>query len=307
MIIGSPCLNCSCLLDRSSTRSPLRVLSRSGVGTLESDLDGGVCCGGWFCLCGVPSVLTISGSFLSGPRWPRSSRLGSAGRWKDSSLPPLGRSTSRLCGSLISLPPPSRLGLGWRLSCGPGLSGNLSPPPGRPLISTWGRESLTKSLRSRSVTRPCCGCWACGLSGSWCCGCGLPGCCCTITLVFWIAFGLMTRSVAALTGMFSSLLGVLARIGSLTNCCCGACCGLGGSLEGCRLSGGGIGPGLWGKFATRRPLSAAFEVSWICGVVAVLLASFLELSSISPSSFSASTFVGSIKGPLESRLALHLA
>lgn len=117
----------------------------------------------------------------------------------------------------------------------------------------------------------------------------------------------MTRSVAALTGMFSSLLGVLALIGSLTSCCCGACCVLGGSLEGCRLSGGGIGPGLWGKFATRRPLSAAFEVSWICGVGATLLASFLELSSISPSSFSASAFAGSIKGPLESRLALRLA
>lgn len=160
--MGSPCLNCSCLLDRSSTRSPLRVLSKSGVGTLESDLEGGVCCGGWFCLCGVPSVLTISGSFLSGPLWPRSSRLGSAGRWKDSSLPPLGRSISRLCESRISLPPLSRLGLGRRPSCPglscPGLSGNLSPPPGRPLISTCGRESLTKSLRSRSVTRPCCGC-----------------------------------------------------------------------------------------------------------------------------------------------------
>lgn len=114
----------------------------------------------------------------------------------------------------------------------------------------------------------------------------------------------MTRSVAVLTGMFSSLLGVLALIGSLASCCCCVCCGLGGSLEGCRLSGGGIGPGLCGRFATRRPLSAVFDISWICGAGTIrLVASFFELSSISPSSFSASIFAGSIKGPLGAQIS----
>jgi hypothetical protein len=110
----------------------------------------------------------------------------------------------------------------------------------------------------------------------------------------------MTRSAAARTGIFSSRRGVLASIGSPT-ICCGCCCGLGGSLEGCRLSGGGIGPGLWGRFATRL-VSTVFEASRTCGTGATLFASLpFALSSISPSSFSASGFAGSIKDPLESR------